>query len=84
MGGTKTFRIDGGNEPLTGYGFTCDGNDIIGYWVNTTNYKLYYNNYISIKYFDKHQMKYLQDNINQEEDLDIILSRAQNVYIQWA
>ena len=38
----------------------------------------------SIKYFDKHQMKYLQENINQEEDLDIILSRAQKVYIQWA
>jgi len=43
MGGTKTFKIDGVNEPLTGYGFNCDGNDIVGYWVNTTNYKLYYN-----------------------------------------
>ena len=41
--GGKTFRIDGINEPLTGYGFHCDGNDIIGYWVNTINYKLYYN-----------------------------------------
>ena len=41
--GGKTFRIDGVNEPLTGYGFHCDGNDIVGYWVNTTNYKLYYN-----------------------------------------
>tara|TARA_B100001113_G_scaffold319689_1_gene288481 strand:- start:510 stop:761 length:252 start_codon:yes stop_codon:yes gene_type:complete len=40
---TKTFRIDGINEPLTGYGFNCDGNDIIGYWVSTTNYKLFYN-----------------------------------------
>ena len=39
----KTFRIDGVNEPLTGYGYHCDGSDIIGYWVNTTNYKLYYN-----------------------------------------
>ena len=43
MGGTKTFKIDGINEPLTGYGFHCDGSDIVGYWVNTTNYKLYYN-----------------------------------------
>ena len=43
MGGTKTFKIDGVNEPLKGYGFHCDGNDIVGYWVNTTNYKLYYN-----------------------------------------
>ena len=33
--GGKTFRIDGVNEPLTGYGYNCDGNDIIGYWVNT-------------------------------------------------
>ena len=41
--GGKTFRIDGVNEPLTGYGYNCDGSDIIGYWVNTTNYKLYYN-----------------------------------------
>ena len=41
--GGKPFRIDGVNEPLTGYGYNCDGNDIIGYWVNTTNYKLYYN-----------------------------------------
>jgi|TARA_B100001113_G_scaffold212910_1_gene174646 hypothetical protein len=41
--GGKTFRIDGVNEPLTGYGYNCDGNSIIGYWVNTTNYKLFYN-----------------------------------------
>ena len=40
--GGKTFRIDGVNEPLTGYGYHCDGSDIVGYWVNTTNYKLYY------------------------------------------
>ena len=43
LGGKKHFRIDGVNEPLTGYGYNCDGNDIIGYWVNTTNYKLFYN-----------------------------------------
>tara|TARA_B100000902_G_scaffold279191_1_gene265054 strand:+ start:477 stop:695 length:219 start_codon:yes stop_codon:yes gene_type:complete len=41
--GNKTFRIDGVNEQVTGYGYHCDGSDIIGYWVNTTNYKLYYN-----------------------------------------
>ena len=39
----KTMKIDGVNEKVTGYGYNCDGNDIIGYWVNTTNYKLYYN-----------------------------------------
>ncbi len=43
LGGKKTFRIDGVNEPLTGYGYHCDGNDIQGYWVSTTNYKLFYN-----------------------------------------
>ncbi|MAW60582.1 MAG: hypothetical protein CMJ94_07080 [Planctomycetes bacterium] len=43
LDGKKSFRIDGIEEPLTGYGFHCDGNDIVGYWVNTTNYKLYYN-----------------------------------------
>ena len=39
----KTFRIDGVNEPVTGYGYHCDGSDIKGYWVTTINYKLYYN-----------------------------------------
>ena len=41
--GGKTFRIDGVNEPLTGYGYHCDGSDIIGYWVYTLNYKLFFN-----------------------------------------
>ena len=41
--GGKTFRIDGVNEILKGYGYHCDGNDIVGYYVTTTNYKLYYN-----------------------------------------
>ena len=41
--GSKCFRIDGVNEPLKGYGYQCDGNDIVGYYVTTTNYKLYYN-----------------------------------------
>jgi|TARA_B100001250_G_C19570634_1_gene687500 hypothetical protein len=44
IGSNKTFRIDGINEPVTSYGYYCDGSDIVGYWVNTTNYKLYYNN----------------------------------------
>ena len=41
--GGKTFRIDGVNEPLKGYGYNCDGNDIVGYYVTTRHYKLYYN-----------------------------------------
>ena len=41
--GGKCFRIDGVNEPLKGYGYHCDGSDIVGYYVTTTNYKLYYN-----------------------------------------
>ncbi len=42
--GSKCFRIDGVNEPLKGYGYHCDGNEIKGYYVLTENYKLYYNN----------------------------------------
>ena len=43
MGGRKTFKIDGVDEPLRGYGYHCDGNDIVGYYVTTRHYKLYYN-----------------------------------------
>ena len=43
IGSSKTFRIDGVDEPVTGYGYHCDGNEIVGYWVNTRNYKLFYN-----------------------------------------
>ena len=43
IGSNKTFRIDGVNEKVTGYGYHCDGSDIKGYWVNTRNYKLFYN-----------------------------------------
>jgi len=39
----KFFRIDGVNEPLKGYGYHCDGNEIKGYYVLTENYKLFYN-----------------------------------------
>ncbi len=39
----KGLTIDGVREHVTGYGYHCDGNDIKGYWVSTTNYKLYYN-----------------------------------------
>ena len=39
----KTLRIDGVCERLQAYGWHCDGNDIVGYYVTTTNYKLYYN-----------------------------------------
>ena len=43
IGSNKTFRIDGVNEKVTGYGYHCDGSDIKGYWVNTTHFKLFYN-----------------------------------------
>ena len=36
-------KFDGVDEPLRGYGYQCDGNEIVGYYVTTTNYKLYYN-----------------------------------------
>jgi|TARA_B100001094_G_scaffold98622_1_gene94836 hypothetical protein len=43
MGGRKTFKIDGADEPVRGYGYQCDGNNIVGYYVTTRHYKLYYN-----------------------------------------
>ena len=43
IGSNKTFRIDGVDESVTGFGYHCDGSDIKGYWVNTTHYKLFYN-----------------------------------------
>ena len=39
----KTLRIDGVNERVRGYGYHCDGSDIMGYYLTTDNYKLYYN-----------------------------------------
>ncbi len=41
---SKTLRIDGVNERVRGYGYHCDGSDILGYYLTTDNYKLYYNN----------------------------------------
>ena len=39
----KRLNIDGEGEKLMGYGFTCDGVQIDGYYILTKNYKLYYN-----------------------------------------
>ena len=41
--GNKKLRIDGVNERLQAYGWHCDGNDIMGYYLTTENYKLCYN-----------------------------------------
>ncbi len=41
--GDKKFRIDDMEEIVKGYGFECDGLSIVGYYVLTENYKLYYN-----------------------------------------
>ena len=41
--GNKKLRIDGVNERLQAYGWHCYGNDIMGYYLTTENYKLYYN-----------------------------------------
>ena len=37
------MRIDGVDEKVKGYGYTDDGKDIVGYYVNTENYQLQYN-----------------------------------------
>ena len=41
--GHKRMRIDGVDEKVKGYGYTDDGKDIVGYYVNTENYQLQYN-----------------------------------------
>ncbi len=43
LDGSKKMRIDGVEERVQNYGYHCDGNDIVGYYVVTENYKLYYN-----------------------------------------
>tara|TARA_B100000927_G_scaffold112801_1_gene91078 strand:+ start:186 stop:407 length:222 start_codon:yes stop_codon:yes gene_type:complete len=43
LDGKKRMRIDGIEEKVTNYGYNCDGSDIVGYYVVTENYKLYYN-----------------------------------------
>ena len=43
MDGKKKMRIDGVEEKVKNYGYHCDGNDIVGYYVVTENYKLFYN-----------------------------------------
>ena len=40
--GTKKFRIDNKEEQVEAYGWNCDGNDIVGYYVLTRNYLLNY------------------------------------------
>ena len=42
LGGRKTFKIDGVDEPLKGYGYNCDGNDIVGHYVTTERHRLNY------------------------------------------
>ena len=37
------MMIDGKREKVKGYGYSCDGNKIIGYYVTTESYKIYYN-----------------------------------------
>ena len=43
LGGSKTMTIDGKKEKVKGYGYSCDGNDIVGYYVTTESYKVHYN-----------------------------------------
>ena len=43
LGSQKRLRIDGCEERVTGYGYHCDGNEIKGYYLNTENYRLFYN-----------------------------------------
>ena len=42
LAGNKKLRIDGVDERLYAYGWHCDGNDIMGYYLTTENHKLFY------------------------------------------
>ena len=42
LSGNKKLRIDGVDERLYAYGWHCDGNDIMGYYLTTENHKLFY------------------------------------------
>ena len=53
--GNKKLRIDGINERLQAYGWHCDGNDIMGYYLTTENYKLYYNTNQVYQYKEKYR-----------------------------
>ncbi len=41
LDGSKTMMIDGKREKVKGYGYSCDGNKIIGYYVTTESYKIF-------------------------------------------
>ena len=43
MNSHKRLNIDGSKEKVVGYGGNDDGKSIIGYYVTTENYQLYYN-----------------------------------------
>ena len=43
MDGSKKMRIDGIEEKVESYGWHCDGSDIMGHYVTTENFKLFYN-----------------------------------------
>ncbi len=43
LNGNKKMRIDGIGERVKAYGWRDDGKNIIGHYVITENYKLYYN-----------------------------------------
>ena len=41
--GGKRMNIDGIKEKVVAYGWNDDGKSIIGYYITTENYQLYYN-----------------------------------------
>ena len=43
LDGSKKMRIDGIEEKVESYGWHCDGSDIMGHYVTTENFKLFYN-----------------------------------------
>lgn len=42
LSGSKRLRIDGVEEKVKAYGYTDDGSAIVGYYLQTENYRLEY------------------------------------------
>ena len=50
LDGSKQMLVDGKKEKVIGYGYSCNGSDIVGYYVTTESYKIHYNLQEAVSY----------------------------------
>mgnify|MGYP001200193599 CR=1 FL=1 len=50
----KKFNINGNKENVIGYGYHCDGSSIVGHYITTESYKLFYD--LSGQFIKKDQL----------------------------